>query len=693
MRARSDEGAGAIVSGTTHKPLKVFCSYSHRDEHYLDVLKTWLVSLERDGLIEQWHDRMISPGQEWDKAIAENLETADMILLLVTPYFMASQYIYDKEMNQAVENHQQGKARVIPIMLRPSPPLTGTPLGKLQALPKDGKPITTWANQDQAWLDVLTGIQQAVQELLFKSPASGSGDSSEQVYRKAVESAWTDGVLHTRDLERLGDLAGEIQLSMASASAIEREVMGDTKEAILERQERAGREKERQERLEKLYTRARELHQDREWQAVVEVFEVIHTDDPVYSDPEGLLQSARQALKVAEEHQNALRQYHQAVTLLWVDGDLSRHEAEKLRELADELSVSSSNAAAIEREVMGNTKEEILDSRERAAEEQERKEQYLSAVQEAWTDHTLSEAQVERLSTLASDLRLSTDAAADIERAVMGDTIGAILQGQTGELNEGQSHLAGLYDRARDLYQSSEGLLKSASDALELRKRLTPMYEQGMRHMEAEEWRKALESFEEIHRLEPGYRETEKLLSQVRHELTQPTDFISGLARVCAKYVGPAYYVDEAITEEQLVNARSSFPIPAIERVVALLDVTEDESSRYGLAICEGSIRWCNDRKSSGGLLYRRWHSTQRGSLPWSGFVDTHIEKHPGHKLVSIEIGENNLFFMPRNIVQFQFGILYGDLQFAIAPNDLIRLLLDLQSFLKASFKKQQENK
>ena len=682
------------MTRTTHEPLKVFCSYSHRDEHYLEILKTWLVGLERDGLIEEWHDRMITPGQEWDKTIAENLETSDMVLLLVTPHFMASQYIYEKEISQAVENHSRGKARVVPIMLRPSPPLAGTPFGKLQALPKDGKPITTWANQDQAWLDVLKGIQQAVEELIFKREAPEPEESSEQIYREAVEEAWTDGELHSRKVERLSDLAGEHELSTASASAIEREVMGDTKEAILERQERAAREKERKERLEELYTRARGLHRDQEWQAVIDVFKEIHAEDPVHPDPEELLTSAREALEVVEREQNALRRYHEAVELVWADRELDRREVERLRSLADDLKLSSSSAANTERKVMGGTKEAILDSQERTAREKEQKQQYRRAVEEAWTDHTLSEAKVEQLGTLAFDLGLSTDAAADIERAVMDDTLRAILQRQTRELDERQRYLAGLYDRARALYQEqewqavievfeqirsqepayldSEELLKSARDALELRQRVTAVFERGQRHVDAGEWQQALESFEEVQRLDPGYRETERLLSQVRQELKPPQTmevFLDGLARICAKYEGASYYLDEAITEEKLGNARSRFPIPDTERVVALLDVTRGGSSEYGIAICEEGIRWCNERSSSGGLIYRRWHSTQRGSLLWSEFADAHIEKHSGHNVVPIEIGENNVFFMTRS---------------AMDPDDLVHLLLDLQSYLEA---------
>src|SRR5918994_1535178 len=304
-----------MMTRTTRKPLKVFCSYAHRDEHYLESLKTWLVGLERDGLIEQWHDGMISAGGEWEEAIAEHLKDSQLVLLLVTPDFMASQYIYEKEMDRAIERHKRGEARVIPIIVRPAP-WEGTALDRLQALPKNARAITMWANRDQAWLNVLQGIQQAVEELLFDEPDEDheSEKASEQIYREAVQWAWTDGELHSREVERLSDLAGEYELSTARASAIEREVMGDTKETILERQERAAREeerraRERRERLDELYARARRSHQNQEWQGVVDIFELIRAEDPAYPDSTGLLATAREALETQEQMQGVTALY------------------------------------------------------------------------------------------------------------------------------------------------------------------------------------------------------------------------------------------------------------------------------------------------------------------------------------------------------------------------------------------------
>src|SRR4051812_11017609 len=98
-----------MASEFPRKPLKIFCSYSHKDEEYLDELKTSLAGLRRQELIQEWHDREILPGKEWEEDIDENLKTSEIILLLVTPTFMNSDYVYEKEMRRALERHQQAK--------------------------------------------------------------------------------------------------------------------------------------------------------------------------------------------------------------------------------------------------------------------------------------------------------------------------------------------------------------------------------------------------------------------------------------------------------------------------------------------------------------------------------------------------------------------------------------------------------
>jgi cold shock CspA family protein len=348
------------------KPLKIFCSYSHRDEEYLNELRTWLRGLERRGFIQWWHDREITPGWEWEETIDKNLRTADVILLLVSPAFMGSDYVFEREISKAVERHERGEARVIPIIVRPAD-WEWPPLNELQALPRDAKPITTWTNQDEAWLDVVRGIRRATEEF---SAARRERAAKEQ-YRKALDAAWADRELSDAEAQRLDALASELSLSIDTAAGIERDAMGDTKETVLERQEQAAREKERKERLKDLYGQARKLHQNQEWQAVINVFERIRAEDPDYPDHAGILGSAREALEKAWR-EDTLRRYREAVEWAWMDEQLSERDAQKLSTFAIQLNVSRSDASAIERKVMGETKEEIVERQGRAAKEKER---------------------------------------------------------------------------------------------------------------------------------------------------------------------------------------------------------------------------------------------------------------------------------------------------------------------------------
>jgi tetratricopeptide (TPR) repeat protein len=148
-------------------PIKLFYSYSHKDETLKDKLVTHLAVLKRQGLIEEWNDRQIGAGDEWKGEIDEHLEEADIVLLLVSPDFIASDYCYDIEMTRALARHDGGDARVIPVILKRTPRWTKTPFGKLQALPNDGAPVTgrKWKNQGEALGDIADGIAAVVEEL------------------------------------------------------------------------------------------------------------------------------------------------------------------------------------------------------------------------------------------------------------------------------------------------------------------------------------------------------------------------------------------------------------------------------------------------------------------------------------------------------------------------------------------------
>jgi hypothetical protein len=154
--SKSDRMAG--------EPIKVFFSYSHKDETLRDELATHLKILERQGVISAWHDRQILPGDEWDHEINQNLEDADIILLLISADFIASNYCWDVEIARALERHETGEALVAPIILRPVD-WSSAPFGKLQALPKNAQPVVTWNDRDIAFQNVTQGIRKAAQKL------------------------------------------------------------------------------------------------------------------------------------------------------------------------------------------------------------------------------------------------------------------------------------------------------------------------------------------------------------------------------------------------------------------------------------------------------------------------------------------------------------------------------------------------
>lgn len=147
-------------------PIKIFCCYAREDEPLLNRLKAHLNPLQRQGLIDVWHDRDIRAGMEWTREIDTRLNTAQIILLLVSPDFISSDYCYCIEMKRAIERHTRYEACVIPIILRPVY-WQGTPFEKLQALPKDAKPVTDWRNREKALFNVAEGIRKVVEEQLF----------------------------------------------------------------------------------------------------------------------------------------------------------------------------------------------------------------------------------------------------------------------------------------------------------------------------------------------------------------------------------------------------------------------------------------------------------------------------------------------------------------------------------------------
>jgi hypothetical protein len=141
--------------------MNLFISYSHKDDLYRKRLDVQLSMLKRQRNISSWTDRKIIPGQEWDSEIDESLEHSDIVLLLVSPDFLGSEYCYDKEMVRALQKHESGHSVVVPIILRPCDWKSAS-FSKLQALPTEARAVSTWSDEDEAWLDVVNELKKTI---------------------------------------------------------------------------------------------------------------------------------------------------------------------------------------------------------------------------------------------------------------------------------------------------------------------------------------------------------------------------------------------------------------------------------------------------------------------------------------------------------------------------------------------------
>src|SRR5438552_2778262 len=160
------------MSETSHlsKALKIFYAYAHQDKELRDTLEKHLSVLQRQEIITGWHDGEIRAGSERDVQLKKHLTLSDIILLLISADFIASDYCYCLEMKQALERHERGEAYIIPILLRPTY-IRGLPFALLQFLPRDGKPIVGWSDEDDAFAEIAEDIENFITEIDRRLPS------------------------------------------------------------------------------------------------------------------------------------------------------------------------------------------------------------------------------------------------------------------------------------------------------------------------------------------------------------------------------------------------------------------------------------------------------------------------------------------------------------------------------------------
>lgn len=170
---------------------KVFISYSHKDETHKSELEVHLAMLKRKNIVSVWHDRKIIAGDGWKNEIDLNLESADIVVFLISSDFLASEYCYDIEVKKAMERHEAGLAQIIPIIVRDCD-WHDCDFSKLQALPKDAKPIALWDDKDSAWLDVTNGLKTHIANFIQKSSPAEIILEKEKFQPVAEITEWLD---------------------------------------------------------------------------------------------------------------------------------------------------------------------------------------------------------------------------------------------------------------------------------------------------------------------------------------------------------------------------------------------------------------------------------------------------------------------------------------------------------------------
>ena len=164
--------AGAVPT----PPVSLFYSYAHEDEALRDELRGHLKILERRGLLSSWHDREIKAGEDWHGKIDGQLQMSDLVLLLVSKDFIESDYIFGNELSVAMQRHEAGLSTVVPIIVRAiniePEDRESLPFLKLQGLPTDMRPVTSWPNRDEAWTNVAKGLRSTVKAIHEKKAAT-----------------------------------------------------------------------------------------------------------------------------------------------------------------------------------------------------------------------------------------------------------------------------------------------------------------------------------------------------------------------------------------------------------------------------------------------------------------------------------------------------------------------------------------
>lgn len=205
-------------------PLSVFISSSRHDDNLRSKLLAHFAPLRWQGIVRDWHERLIGAGEDIRHAIDQHLEAADLVMLLVSSDFLASRYCYDVEVRRALERHRLGHARVIPVILRDCD-WHAAGFGHLKALPTNGLAVTSWKNEDEAFADIVRELRNTLSESLAQratsraDPAAGNRSDNRSNPYMTPTSRFNRRICRAHPMHIV--LVADNSSSMNSASAAE----------------------------------------------------------------------------------------------------------------------------------------------------------------------------------------------------------------------------------------------------------------------------------------------------------------------------------------------------------------------------------------------------------------------------------------------------------------------------------------
>jgi len=144
--------------------VSLFYSYCHKDEAFRERMEVALALLRDNNHLTEWSDRKISPGSKLLPKTLKELNRVDLVAYLVSPDFLNSQPCKD-EWRRAKKNAEESGQRLIPVIVRKCPWKDFDTMGEHLAIPRDGKPITQWSDEDEAWNDVYEQMKMVLEEI------------------------------------------------------------------------------------------------------------------------------------------------------------------------------------------------------------------------------------------------------------------------------------------------------------------------------------------------------------------------------------------------------------------------------------------------------------------------------------------------------------------------------------------------